>query len=169
MFVERGVLRRMRKPALATLAVMVIGMLIGISASAQMKPRPKTTPRTSSPLVVSGANSNTPPQFPRISLEEAYKLFVDGKATFIDVRSNEQFSYGHIRGAVNIPRSQIVSRFKEVLPGKTVITYCACGAEESSGVAAASLISHGVKNVFALKGGWASWKSAAHPMAAGPK
>jgi rhodanese-related sulfurtransferase len=155
----------MRKPTLAALAV----LLLGISATAQMKPRPAPAPRTPSPLVASGATANTAAQFPRISQDEAYKLFVAGKATFIDVRSNEQFSYGHIRGAVNIPRSQIVTRFKEVMPGKTVITYCACGAEESSGVAASSLIAHGVKNVFALKGGWASWKSANHPIAAGPK
>jgi rhodanese-related sulfurtransferase len=169
MFVERPVLRRMRKHTLAALAVMLIGIPIATSAAAQMKPRPKTTPRTATPLVASGATSSTAAQFPRISLEEAHKLFAEGKATFIDVRSNEQFSYGHVRGAVNIPRSQIVTRFKEVMPGKTVITYCACGAEESSGVAASSLISHGVKNVFALKGGWASWKSAGHPIAAGPK
>lgn len=144
-------------------------MLIGTIASAQMKPQPKTPPRQPSPLIASGATPSTTTQFPRISLEDAYKLFVAGKATFIDVRSNEQFSYGHIRGSLNIPRSQIITRFREVTPGKTVITYCACGAEESSGVAASSLISHGVKNVFALKGGWASWKSARYPIAAGPK
>ena len=144
-------------------------MLIGTISSAQMKPQPKAPPRTPSPLVASGATPTTTTQFARISQEDAYKLFVAGKATFIDVRSNEQFSYGHIRGALNIPRSQIISRFREVTPGTTVITYCACGAEESSGVAAANLTSHGVKNVFALKGGWASWKSARRPIAAGPK
>jgi rhodanese-related sulfurtransferase len=168
MFVERRVLRRMRKPALAALAAVLIA-LIGTSVGAQMKPQPKAAPRSAAPLVASGARPSTTTQFPRISIDDAYKLFASGKATFIDVRSNEQYSYGHIRGAINIPRSQIVSRFNEVMPGKTVITYCACGAEESSGVAAASLISHGVKNVFALKGGWAAWKSAGRPIAAGPK
>lgn len=155
----------MRKPLLAILAITLTGTI----ASAQMKPQPKPTPRAPAPLIASGARNNTATQFPRISQDDAYKLFLEGKATFIDVRSNEQFSYGHIKGALSIPRSQIVGRFNEVMPGKTIITYCACGAEEASGVAATSLISHGVKNVFALKGGWSTWKSAGRPIVVGPK
>jgi rhodanese-related sulfurtransferase len=152
----------MRKPLFLALAFVAAGTL----ASAQMKPQPVPQP---SPLVASGAHMSTTTEFPRISQETAFKLFREGKATFIDVRSNEQFSFGHIKGAVSIPRSQILSRFSEVLPGKTVITYCACGAEEASGNAAMTLLSHGVKNVFALKGGWKDWKGAGHPIAAGPK
>jgi rhodanese-related sulfurtransferase len=152
----------MRKTALAILGLLLAGTI----ANAQMKPQATPPP---SPLVVSGAQSSAAPQFPRISQADAFKLFSEGKATFIDVRSNEQFTLGHIKGAVNIPRSQVLGRFNEIVPGKTVITYCACGAEEASGVAASSLISHGVKNVFALKGGWKEWKSSGHPFAAGPK
>ena len=62
-----------------------------------------------------------------------------------------------------------MSRFSEVPPGKTVITYCACSAEQSSGHAATNLIDHGVKNVWALKGGWDDWKTNGYPTAAGPK
>ncbi|HEX6096099.1 MAG TPA: rhodanese-like domain-containing protein, partial [Thermoanaerobaculia bacterium] len=67
------------------------------------------------------------------------------------------------------PGSQLIRRFNEVPPRKTVITYCACSAEQSSGRAAADLIAHGVKNVFALKGGWGDWKSQGHPIATGAK
>jgi len=154
----------MRKVFIVVLATALAGTL----ASAQMKPQPKT-PAQSSPLVLTGARTNSAQQFPRISQEDAFKLYQEGKATFIDVRSNEQFSHGHIKGALSIPRSQIIGRFGEVIPGKTVITYCACGAEESSGAATATLMSHGVKNIFALKGGWKDWKSAGRPIAAGPK
>ncbi|HEX6099473.1 MAG TPA: rhodanese-like domain-containing protein [Thermoanaerobaculia bacterium] len=120
-------------------------------------------------LQASGARTNVPGQFPRISIADAQKLYASGQAVFIDVRSNEQFTLGHIKGAKGIPGSQLIRRFNEVTPGKTVITYCACSAEQSSGRAAADLIAHGVKNVFALKGGWHEWKSAGHPVAAGPK
>jgi rhodanese-related sulfurtransferase len=154
----------MRKVFIVALATALAGTL----ASAQMKPQPNG-PTQASPLVVSGARTSSAPQFPRISQEDAFKLYQEGKATFVDVRSNEQFSYGHIKGAMSIPRSQILGRFNEVLPGKTVVMYCACGAEEASGAATATLMSHGVKNVFALKGGWKEWKSAGRPFAAGPK
>jgi rhodanese-related sulfurtransferase len=97
------------------------------------------------------------------------KLYKENKAVFIDVRSNQSYTDQHIRGALSIPRSEIIRRYSEVPVLKTVITYCACDAEQSSGAAAASLIAHGVKNVWALKGGIDEWKSAGGPVGAGPR
>ena len=104
----------------------------------------------------------------RISEKEAYRLQTNGSAVIVDVRSNTQFQLGHIKGSINIPRSQIVARFKDLPPGKMVITYCACGAEEASGQAVLDLNNHGVKNTAALKGGLNAWKVARLPMQAGP-
>jgi rhodanese-related sulfurtransferase len=104
----------------------------------------------------------------RISEKEAFRLQTNGSAVIVDVRSNTQFQLGHIQGAINIPRSQIVARFKDLPPGKMVITYCACGAEEASGQAVLDLNNHGVKNTAALKGGLNAWKVARLPMKAGP-
>ncbi len=152
----------MRKTPLLLLVLTLTGAL----AHAQMKPLP---PQQKSPIVVSGAQQAQAGSFPRISQENAYKLYKEGKAVFIDVRSNGQFSLGHIKGALSIPNSQLMGRFNEVTPGKTVITYCACKAEESSGHAATTLVNHGVKNVWALKGGWNDWKAKGYPTATGPK
>lgn len=128
------------------------------------------TPRVDagSPIVVSGAQVATP-QVKLISIDDAYKLFKENKAVFIDVRSNEQFGFGHIKGSLNIPGSQIIGRFREIPPGKTIITYCACSAEQSSARAVQILAQHGVKNAYALKGGWNQWKAKSLPVAAGPK
>ncbi len=152
-------------------SIAVVCMLSGAIASAQMKVQPSTQPAAGQkkPLVVPGAKASAATNFARMSQADAVRLFKSGQATFIDVRSNEQFTYGHIRGSLSIPRSQIVKRFNEVPPGRTVITYCACSAEQSSGQAAAALTAHGVKNVFALKGGWSDWKSGGNPTAVGPK
>lgn len=156
----------MRNRIVAALAVLMVASL----AQAQMKVNPSAN--ASSPFIVSGAQKKAAEQFPRISIEDAVRMQKAGKAVFIDVRSNEQFEKGHIKGAYSIPGSQIVGRFKEVASehaGKTIITYCACSAEQSSGRAAQQLIGHGVKNVFALKGGWASWESGNYPVATGSK
>jgi len=149
--------------------IVVVCLLSAAVVSAQMKVQPAPAPSQKKPLAVPGTRTSNPANFPRISIADALTLHKNGKAVFIDVRSNEQFSYGHIRGALSIPNSQLVKRFNEVPPGMTVITYCACSAEQSSGRGAASLIGHGVKNVFALKGGWEEWKSAGNPTAVGPK
>jgi rhodanese-related sulfurtransferase len=160
----------MRKVAL--LAVALLTLFAAVLASAQYKQAPKTTTSkpASSPLVVPNAQaSRGGTNFPRISMADAVKLHKEGKAIFVDVRSNEQFSFGHIKGSMSIPGSQVVKRFSEVPPQKVVITYCACDAEQSAGRAVNELLSHGVRNVFALKGGWNEWKRGGHPIAAGPK
>jgi len=158
----------MRKAALIALIVTLAGTL----ADAQYKrnaPSQQQAPPPRSTLTGSGLTANTVTQFPRISQDDALKLYKTDKAVFIDVRSNTQFQLGHIKGALSIPGSQLLARFKEVPHGKTVITYCACSAEQSSGRAAMDLISHGVKNVFALKGGIGEWKTTGKPTLAGPK
>lgn len=154
----------MRKLAL------LLTLLLATLATAQYKKQPASTAAPQkSPIIVSGAQNGGAPTFPRISQADAIKLYREGKAVFIDVRSNNQFALGHIKGALSIPGSQLIKRYGEVPPQKVVITYCACSAEQSSGVAAASLIAHGVKNVFALKGGWQEWKANGYPSQAGPK
>ena len=153
----------------------VVLTFVAAVASAQMKSQVPKKPAAGSgaaqksPIIVTGAKQADPSSFPRISPEDALKLFKENKAVFIDVRSSDSYTNQHIRGALNIPRSQIIRRWAEVPVQKTVITYCACGAEESSGAAAANLIAHGVKNVWALKGGIDGWKTAGGPIAAGPK
>jgi rhodanese-related sulfurtransferase len=131
-------------------------------ASAQFKPVPTPQPRPAQ-------KKQQQTEFRRITQKDAFALYQAGKAVFIDVRSHEQFSYGHIKGALSIPNSQLMERFKEVPVGKTIITYCACSAEQSSGTAVLSLNAHGVRNVAALLGGWQEWKSAGLPVAVGPK
>lgn len=148
-------------------AVVVAVMLVAaIAVNAQYKA--PAAPAQKSPIVVSGAR-NGAPTFARISQADAYKLYKEGRAVFVDVRSTAQFQLGHIKGALGIPGSQLVKRFAEVPARKTVITYCACSAEQSSGRAAADLAAHGVKNVYALKGGWNEWKANGYPAMAGPK
>jgi len=150
-----------------TLLILVL-TLTAAFAHAQMKPQTRP-PAGKTPIVVSGAQQAQAGSFPRISQANAYKMYKEGKAVFIDVRSNSQFAAGHIKGALSIPGSQMLGRFNEVTPGRTVITYCACSAEQSSGHAATTLVNHGVKNVWALKGGWNDWKANGYPTATGPK
>jgi len=146
-------------------AALVISLVVAAAVTAQMKPR---TPRAV-PIAASGARPASV-TFERISQADAYKLYQENKAVFVDVRSNSQFALGHIKGALSIPGSQVIGRIKEIVPlRKTIITYCACDAEQSAGHAAQSLAAHGVRNVYALKGGINDWKTQRYPIAAGPK
>jgi len=92
-------------------------------AGAQYK---KSSPAaTSMPVNATAAVEQAIAKVRRISEADASRMMKNGTAVLVDVRSNTQFQLGHIKGAVNIPNSQIVARFKELPPGRMVITYCA--------------------------------------------
>jgi rhodanese-related sulfurtransferase len=142
-----------------TLAV-VFALGIATVASAQYKTGKATPNAKGSPVKMTmGVSEDAVKAVKRISIDEAIELVEAGKAIYVDVRSKEQYDIGHIKGAINLPNSQLIARLKEVPPGKMLITYCACSAEQSSGTAVVDLNAHGFKNAAALTGGYNSWKA----------
>ncbi len=61
----------------------------------------------------------------RIPRDEAVKLVKENKAIFVDVRSKESYEAGHIKGAISIPESELITRLKEIPPKRMIVTYCA--------------------------------------------
>ncbi|HUP59293.1 MAG TPA: rhodanese-like domain-containing protein [Thermoanaerobaculia bacterium] len=110
----------------AVTLVAACALVTGVAA-AQMKVKP-TAPAQNAPLSVQGAQQQPQPNLDairRISTSEALKLADRGEAVIVDIRSNESFTLGHIRGAYSIPGSQLIKRLRELPPGKMIITYCA--------------------------------------------
>ena len=107
--------------AAAIAAIFVTG-----PASAQMKP----TPSPGAPPPVQISQPVLQPQASlesarRIKREEAMKLVAQKKAVYVDVRSKDQYDQEHIKGAISIPLMELMTRLKEIPPGKMIITYCA--------------------------------------------
>jgi len=99
---------------------LILAALAALPAGAQVQ--------SGNPSVVITPNREMQPQATsvrRISVAEARKQVTTKKAVIVDVRRAEQFRLGHIKGATNIPGSQLLSRFRELPVGKTIITYCA--------------------------------------------
>ena len=63
-----------------------------------------------------------------ISLDEAQKLFSSNTAVFIDARSAEDYSRGHIQGARSLPWHDVDLKFMSVTQDMEletpIITYC---------------------------------------------
>jgi rhodanese-related sulfurtransferase len=138
--------------------------VITAGAWAVTRPAPK-----SMPVVAASAAAEEHvhvQDFERISAEELKALVDAGEATVIDVRSVEQFKASHIAGALQIPVTRIEGEIPYLPKGKTIVTYCTCPAEESSGEAAMILARGGIK-ARALHGGLEAWTSAGYPTAAG--
>ena len=60
----------------------------------------------------------------RVTTAELDELMKQGKVVVVDVRSQESYDVGHIRGAKLIPVTQVGERSKELPRDKTIVTYC---------------------------------------------
>lgn len=61
---------------------------------------------------------------PRISLADAKKDFDEGKAVFIDTRSEPAYVNEHVKGAINVPLADFEAKYKEIPTDKKIIAYC---------------------------------------------
>lgn len=84
-----------------------------------------------------------------INMEQA-KLKVLGGAEWIDVRYMSEYQYDKLRGAVNIPLSEIRNAFGALDINKEYVVYCQSGRRSS---AAAFLLAQRGYNVYLLEGG----------------
>ncbi|MDP2939155.1 MAG: rhodanese-like domain-containing protein [Candidatus Omnitrophota bacterium] len=106
-----------------------------------------------------------------ILLEEAYQnyylLFKD--VVWVDVRENEDYQRGHVKGALGIPLPEIESRLKEIPQDKEIVFYCEGtwdgGSCEASRSAGRILIKNGYKqgNIKVFEDGYGAWENAGYP------
>lgn len=71
----------------------------------------------------------------------------------VDVRTNDEYESGHIKGAVNVPVSEIKSI--DISKDKKIVVYCRSGSR--SNTAAKELIKLGYEKVYDM-GGINDWK-----------
>ena len=81
----------------------------------------------------------------------------------LDVRSRDEFSQGHVAGAMHIPLGELPHRFAEVPVDGTLVTICADGTR--SAIAASLLLMAGAPGVENLHGGVEAWTNAGFQLA----
>ena len=94
---------------------------------------------------------------PSISSEESLKVISDNNYRFLDVRTDGEYSDGHIPNSIHIPLQEIQSRISEIekIKDKKIIVYCRSGARSS--MASKTLLKEGF-DVSNLTGGIMGWK-----------
>ena len=73
---------------------------------------------------------------------DAYSIF--------DVRSREEYSWGHVKGAINIPYDEILSHLDEIDRDADTVLYCRTNRRSEH--AAKSLMAAGFENVAIAPG-----------------
>ena len=91
------------------------GKVASISTPAPATPaQPKGTPAAGVPA--DGVR--------RITSLELRDLISKDQAYVVDVRNEQSYNLGHVRGAKLIPNTEIAARTKELPRDKTIVTYC---------------------------------------------
>jgi rhodanese-related sulfurtransferase len=80
------------------------------------------------------------------------EIINDPKATIIDVRSEGEFSMGHVPGSINMPLQTVPDRVEEINAFSRPIVLC-CASGNRSAQAKMFLESHGVEGLH-NGGGW---------------
>lgn len=102
-----------------------------------------------------------------ISLEQAYKLFQNNSATFIDARDKWDFAEGHIRNAINLPEysfEQDNPIIKSMQKKNSYVIYCGGDDCDVSTRLAVKLNQLGYTKLFVFKLGWKEWLKANYPI-----
>ena len=85
-------------------------------------------------------------------------------ALVLDVRTPEEYSGGHVPGAINVPHTEVAERLEE-LGGdrdRTVVVYCERGGRASQ--AEAALLAGGFTDVRHLEGDMSDWRAKGRPL-----
>ena len=109
------------------------------------------------------------PEVAQLTVPALVAWLADGKRPpplLLDVRSEAEFSDGHLAGAV---RAETLAQAKVVLQNvpidRPLVLYCSVGMRSSK--LATELMAQGRMNVFNLEGSAFEWANAGHPLVAG--
>ena len=100
-----------------------------------------------------------------VSHKELMRRLKDGSVTLLDVRPEDEFTLGHIPGALNIPLRALEKRLAELPKRREIVAYCRGPYCVLSFEAVAALRARGFK-VRRLADGLPEWRAAGLPVAA---
>ncbi len=107
-----------------------------------------------------GAASGSSPAPTAVQVRGDY----DSGAAFVDVRTDDEWNAGHVRGALHLPVDTIGNTAAAALPDKNrrIVVYCRSGKRAER--AAETLRAAGYGNVVSITGGYEDLKAAGVPV-----
>ena len=94
--------------------------------------------------------------------KQIYEQIIEGAATLIDVRNQNEWEKGHLPNAHHLMLGYLQPEAAQFICDKPIIVQCQSGAR--SAVGASILKAMGATDVTNLKGGYIGWRIAGLPM-----
>ena len=95
-------------------------------------------------------------EYQKISAEEAKKMMDEQEVVIVDVRTELEYSEGHIANAVLVPNETIGDEAPAELPNKDAVLLIYCRSGNRSRTAANKLLKLGYQNIYDF-GGINTW------------
>lgn len=106
-----------------------------------------------------------------ISLAQAYEIFQQGRALFLDARKPEEYAELHIPGAINLSPEKLekegAQTLEEIDKTRLIVVYCSQVQCDDSLKVAEKLQSLGFMEVAAFLAGFNAWDQAGYPVDTG--
>jgi rhodanese-related sulfurtransferase len=102
-----------------------------------------------------------------VNLAQAYSLFQQGKALFIDARPGDEYSELHIPQSINITMDMLnnhkASKVADLAKDREIVVYCGQASCNLALRVAEKLQALGFSRVMAFVGGFRAWDEAGYP------
>ena len=138
---------------LCGMLVIMLALVISLTSCASTPP-PSAPPSTP---------PSTNPTFENATVNEAQQLIIEeDDITILDVRTQQEYDFGHIPNATLIPVDELDDRLGELNETKAILVYCRTGVRSAQ--ASQTLTDNGFSTVYNLEGGIVAWEKAGAPI-----
>ncbi len=104
-----------------------------------------------------------------MNLAQAYGLWKQGQALFVDARDDGEYAELHIPGAMSLPAAKVkqglgLENLKEIDKDRQIVVYCGQASCDAALTVAERLQALGFQRVAAFLGGFKAWDEAGYPV-----
>ena len=105
----------------------------------------------------------------RMDSDEAMQTLEREKdgAVVVDVRRDDEWVSGHVKGAIHIPIDDLLGRIDELPQGKKLLFICAAGVRSGLGCEMAAAMGYPSENLYNVEDGTPTWIEKNHPTSYG--
>ncbi len=105
----------------------------------------------------------------RVDSDEAAQILERDKdgAVMVDVRRDDEWVAGHVKGAIHIPVDDLLGRIDEVPKGKKLLFICAAGVRSGLACELAASVGLPPDDLYNVEDGTPTWIEKNHPTSFG--
>ena len=93
----------------------------------------------------------------RLTLDEAAEMHGKEGVLIVDVRGPDEYSTGHVEGAMSIPVDEVLSRVGELPTDQKLLFICAAGVRSGLAAEMAAAMGLDTENLYNIEDGTPAW------------